>query len=33
MTLQPAAKAADNLRAGVMAGKFQGVKAATGPMG
>ena len=32
MTLQPAASAAESFRAGVIAGKFHGVKAATGPM-
>ena len=32
ITLQPAASAADSLRAGVIAGKFQGVNAATGPI-
>ncbi|MNI29908.1 hypothetical protein D3C73_837350 [compost metagenome] len=32
MTLQPAARAAASLRAGVIAGKFQGVNAATGPI-
>lgn len=32
MTLHPAASAAESLRAGVIAGKFHGVNAATGPI-
>ena len=33
MTLQPAAIGAPSLRAGLAIGKFQGAKAATGPIG